>query len=119
MAGDPLNKRRHPQDVTHHLVDYVIEVALLGEVERGVKGHVGGQHELDLKERGDAERRVRVLQQVLQGATHGTAEALQNHAVHMLSVGLPLNGTPLSTQQRTVLLQRRRRRRRNMYLFYL
>ena len=65
MLCHPGYESRHVGYITHHLVNDVIEVAMVTGVQRGFEGHlVGFQDQLHLEEWRDAERRVSVLHQV-------------------------------------------------------
>jgi len=100
---------RHLGNVRHHLVHHVVEVSLLAEVQRGGEGHLlTAEHQLHLEEGCDGlgGGGVRVLQEVLQGATHAAGAARQHHAVHEVCVGSPLGAARLGHgQQRLVLLR--------------
>lgn len=102
----------HAGDACHHLVHDVVEIATVVIIQRGIKGHfVAVKDQLDLKQWGDALRRLRVVYQVLQGAAHGAAEACQNHAVHVVGVGLPLTAVQVChAEEALVLLQQRKKK---------
>lgn len=104
------NKRSNAGDAGDHLVHNVIEIPTVGKIQWGIKGHlVAVKNQLDLKQWGEALRSLCVVYQVLQRAAHGIAEARQNHLVHMISVGLPLNAVhACHAKQVLVLLQQRK-----------
>lgn len=103
------NEGRHVGDAGHHLIHNIVEVTTVAEVQRGVKGHlVAVEHQLDLKQRCDALGCVCVVHEVLQGAAYRAGEARQDHAVHVVRVGLPLTAVQVcDTEQRLALLERR------------
>lgn len=101
------NEGRHAGDVGHHLVHYIVEMTTVVEIQRGIERHlVSVENQLDLKQGGDALGRIRVVHEVLQGAAYCAAEACQDHAVHVVGVGLPLAAVQVcDAEQRLVLLQ--------------
>lgn len=101
------NEGRHAGDAGHHLVHYIVEITAVVEIQRGIERHlVSIENQLDLKQGGDALGSVRVVHEVLQGAAYCAAEACQDHAVHIVGVGLPLAAVQVcDTEQRLVLLQ--------------
>lgn len=109
--GHSFYERSHFKNIWHHLVNDIIEVALLGEVERGVKGHVRGQCQLNFEQGINVECWVRVLNQVLQGTSHSAAEPSKNVSVHMFCVGLPSLWVQISTKQLSVLLNETERKK--------
>lgn len=106
------NEGSHAGDAGHHLVHDVVEIAAVVEIQWRIKGHlIAVEDQLDLKQRGDALRSLCVVYQVLQGAAHGVAEARQDHAVHVVGVGLPLAAVQAChAEQALVLLQQRKKK---------
>lgn len=111
MLGHPGNEGRHVGDAGYHFIHDIVEVATVAEVQWGVKGHLtSAEHQLDLKERCDALGCVCIVHEVLQGAAYCTAEAREDHAVHVVCVGLPFAAVQVChAEQRVVFLDHRER----------
>lgn len=100
------NEECHFGNVSHHLIHNFIKVALLAQVQWGIKGHlIVVEYQLDLKEWCNALGWVCVVYEVLQGAAYRTGQAHQNHPVHIVCVSLPLTTVWVwHTEQWMVLL---------------